>query len=72
MRQDIGCHNPIVDRGRLERDGRKEKVQTPDKESSGMDKGVEGRKKGYGVGWRPPHGWGSVTSFASPPLDGGV
>lgn len=49
----------------LERDGWKEKVQTADKESSGMDKGVEGSKRdtmwGGGVGAR---------SFRQPPLDG--
>lgn len=46
----------------LERDGCKEKVQTTDKESSGMDKGG-GKKKGYGVGWCPPLvvEWGVIS-----------
>lgn len=51
-----------------ERDGCKEKVS--DKESTGMDKGVEGRKKGYDVGCATPNGWGDSTRFAPQPLDG--
>lgn len=44
----------------------------PDKESPGMDKGVEGRKKGYSVGWSPRGGlevptaaarWGCARKF---------
>lgn len=30
---------------------------------------MEGRKKGYDVGWRPP---GGVLRFARPSLDGGI
>lgn len=34
---------------------------------------MEGRKKGYDVGWLPPQAsGGDPTRFASPPLDGGV
>lgn len=34
---------------------------------------MEGRKKGYDVGWLPPPAsGGDPTRFAAPPLDGGV
>lgn len=70
----LACHISNHDKPLCERDGCKEKVHAADKESSGTDKGVEGRKKGYNVGWRPPvtvRGWGRATRFSSLPLDGG-